>query len=63
MDEYECATCQRTATIKEDEHLPLCCGKQMKKKMPREICLQPTHAEHARPMEDEDSCDEFRAGV
>ncbi len=63
MDQYECATCQRTVTIVEDDHPPICCGKQMNKKMPREICLQPTHAEHARPMEDEDACDEFRAGI
>jgi len=26
------------------------------------ICLQPAHAEHVRPMEDEDACDDFRAG-
>ena len=63
MNEYECATCRRTATITEDEHAPICCGKTMNRRIPREICLQPTHAEHARPMEDEDACDEFRAGV
>jgi len=63
MDQYECMTCRRTATIEEDEQPPICCGKPMNKKMPREICLQPNHAEHARPMEDEDACDEFRAGV
>jgi len=31
-------------------------------KIPREICLQSSHAEHARPMEKDDACDDFRAG-
>jgi len=62
MDMYECISCKRTATVQEDKAIPTCCGKPMVKKIPREICLQPTHAEHARPMEDEDACDEFRAG-
>jgi len=61
MDIYECLTCKRTATIEEDGPAPKCCGKKMKK-MPREICLQPTHAEHARPMEKEEPCDDGRAG-
>jgi len=30
--------------------------------MQLDICTQPAHAEHARPMEDEDACDDFRAG-
>ncbi len=63
METYECESCKRTATVQDDETPPSCCGKPMKMKMPREICLQPTHAEHARPMEDEDACDEFRAGT
>ena len=62
MNLYECGSCQRTTIIENDEQPPTCCGKTMEKKKPREICLQPTHAEHARPMEDEDACDEFRAG-
>ena len=44
-----------------DGKLPYCCGKYMKK-LPLDICTQPAHAEHARPMEDEDACDDFRAG-
>ena len=28
----------------------------------RRVCLQPPHAEHARPMDDEDACDDGRAG-
>jgi len=56
---YECVSCHRTATIEAGDEIPECCGKPMQK-MPREICLQPAHAEHARPMESEDACDEFR---
>jgi len=63
MNMYECVTCKRTATIEEASGPPECCGKPMKKKMPREICLQPAHAEHARPMERDEPCDEFRAGI
>jgi hypothetical protein len=55
---YECLSCKRTSVGHEDD-IPRCCGRPMKK-IPREICLQPAHAEHARPMEKEDACDEFR---
>jgi hypothetical protein len=58
---YQCLACKRTATVDDPKMVPTCCGKPMKK-IPREICLQPAHAEHARPMEDEEPCDEFRAG-
>ena len=58
---YQCQTCQRTATIEEGENIPNCCGKPMEKQT-REICLQPAHSEHARPMEDEEPCNDFRSG-
>jgi hypothetical protein len=61
MKKYECITCKRTATIEENDAVPECCGKPMKQ-MPREICLQPAHAEHARPMHRDEPCDDFRAG-
>ena len=59
--EYECLTCKRTATIEDYKEIPECCGKKMKK-IPHEICLQPAHAEHARPMERDEACDDGRAG-
>ena len=31
-------------------------------KLKIDICTQPAHAEHARPMDEEDVCDEGRAG-
>jgi hypothetical protein len=61
MKTYECLTCKRTATVEDTKQPPKCCG-QIMKNMPREICLQPAHAEHARPMEEETACDEFREG-
>jgi hypothetical protein len=60
-EEYRCQSCKRTATVEENDEVPNCCGKPMQK-VSREICLQPDHAEHARPMEDEDACNDFRAG-
>jgi len=59
---YECTSCHRTATVEEGETPPVCCGKPMQR-LPREICLQPAHAEHARPMERDDACDEGREGI
>ena len=33
------------------------------KQLPLDICTQPAHAEHARPMVAMDACDDFRGGV
>ncbi len=60
MDEYICETCKRTEFVSGVQKIPQCCGKPMKKVFPKEICLQPAHPSHARPMEEEDACDEFR---
>lgn len=60
MTEYQCMSCKRTVNAKSNE-IPKCCGKSMKK-IPIEICLQPSHSEHSRPMEDEDACNDFRSG-
>ena len=57
---YECEDCGNTVKVK-DGKAPDCCGKTMKK-MPLDICTQPAHAEHARPMDDENACDDGRAG-
>jgi hypothetical protein len=62
METYECLSCKQTATIDENEQIPTCCGKPMHK-IPKEICLQPSHAEHARPMEEEEPCDDGRSGT
>ena len=57
---YECKGCGKTVKVT-DGKVPDCCGKPMTK-MTLDICTQPAHAEHARPMDDEDACDDGRAG-
>ena len=57
---YRCEDCDKIVKVSDGE-VPECCGKPMKQ-LPLDICLQPAHAEHARPMDDEDACDDFRAG-
>lgn len=59
-EKYKCNTCGKTVKIF-DGKIPKCCGKKMVK-IPLDICIQPSHAEHARPMEDEDACDNGRSG-
>jgi hypothetical protein len=61
MDKYECLTCKHTETVEDGVETPECCDNKMKK-IPREICLQPAHAEPARPMERDEACDDGRAG-
>jgi len=60
-ERYQCASCKRTVSVEENKEIPYCCGKAMEK-IKKEICLQPAHAEHARPMEHEEPCDDFRSG-
>ena len=55
---YKCSNCGREV---EDVTIPSCCGEPMEK-MPIEPCIQPAHAEHTRPMDQEDACDDGRAG-
>ena len=57
---YECEECGKTLK-RTDKKTPNCCGKPMKK-LSLDICTQPAHAEHTRPMESEDACDDGRAG-
>ena len=57
---FECENCGKTIKVS-DGTVPECCDKPMKKQS-LDVCLQPAHAEHARPMEDEDACDDGRAG-
>lgn len=59
-EEYQCKKCGKTVKITDGSH-PKCCGKNMQQ-ITKDICIQPAHAEHARPMEPEDTCDDFREG-
>ena len=58
--EFECVICKKTIRVPVNA-MPSCCGKKMKK-MPIDNCTQPAHAEHSRPMENEDACDDGRSG-
>jgi hypothetical protein len=57
---YECKDCGKKVKIS-NGIIPECCGKPMKQ-LPLDSCLQPAHAEHARPMDSDDPCDDGRAG-
>lgn len=57
---YQCTSCKKTKIV-DDDTIPTCCGHKMKQ-VPLEICMQPSHAEHARPMNNEEPCDDFREG-
>lgn len=59
---YQCQKCKKKIEVKENQKIPNCCGKQMQK-ISVDICLQPDHSEHARPMRDEEPCDDFRGGI
>jgi hypothetical protein len=57
---YKCIECGKTLII-ENNKTPKCCDKTMHE-VPLDICTQPAHAEHSRPMDEEDACDDFRSG-
>jgi hypothetical protein len=59
-ENYECEVCGKKVKVSEGS-APVCCGKSMKK-IPLDVCLQPAHAEHSRPMDKENACDDGRAG-
>jgi len=57
---YQCEVCKKT--IKTTDDAPNCCGKPMNQ-LSIDTCTQPAHAEHARPMESEEPCNDGRAGI
>ena len=57
---YKCKSCGKELKVKNGS-TPQCCGKPMNK-IPLDLCTQPAHAEHARPMESEDACNDGRSG-
>jgi len=58
--EYKCLSCGGTATAIGD--IPICCGRPMVK-VSLDACVSAgASAEHARPMDDEEPCDDSRAG-
>jgi len=57
---YECKECGKIIKTSNGE-VPKCCNKSMSEKK-LDICTQPANAEHSRPMDEEDACDDFRGG-
>ena len=57
---YECKKCGKRVKTSKGKN-PKCCNMSMEK-IPLDICIQPAHAEHARPMDEENACDDFRGG-
>jgi hypothetical protein len=57
---FKCENCGKKIPVT-DGTIPNCCGKPMTK-MPLDVCIQPAHAEHSRPMEHEDACNNGRSG-
>jgi hypothetical protein len=57
---YECIKCGKRIKTSKGKS-PKCCNISMKT-IPLDICIQPAHAEHARPMDEENACDDFRGG-
>jgi hypothetical protein len=58
---YECEECGRTEVVT-DGSVPECCGKPMKQ-VSLDVCMKPpADAESARPMDDDEACDDFRGG-
>jgi hypothetical protein len=59
-EKYKCEYCGKIVKTK-DKKIPKCCNHPMKK-IPLDICIQSTHPEHTRTREDEEPCDDGRAG-
>jgi hypothetical protein len=57
---YKCEGCGKTVKAS-GKKTPECCGEAMQK-VTSNICLQSDHAEDSRPMDDEEPCDDGRAG-
>ena len=61
---YECEICGKNVKVLNGA-IPECCDRPMKQKMIQNsapICIQASHSENARPMNDEEACDDGRAG-
>jgi hypothetical protein len=59
--EYTCEECGRSVSCATDAPTPECCGKSMTT-AGLDRCTRPANAEYSRPMDEEDACDDGRAG-
>jgi hypothetical protein len=59
---FECENCGGTQEQDADGATPECCGKPMKKAEPLPVCETSATAEHSRPDDFGEPCDDGRAG-
>ncbi len=62
VNKFKCEECGKEVEVSEKQDVPECCGEKMKQ-LPLDYCIQPSHPEHARPMDDEEPCDDGRGGI
>lgn len=61
--EYECKFCGNRKEVEgSDSDVPECCRKPMIKAEPLPVCGTTSTAEHSRPDDMEEPCDDGRAG-
>jgi len=59
---YQCEDCEKTAQKGDTAEVPDCCGKPMKR-VQEDVCVKaPAAAEHARFDDEDEPCDDGRAG-
>ena len=59
---YECPKCRRQEEG-DAEQAPVCCGQAMRSIGPLPVCELTQTAEHSRLEEDDEPCDDGRAGL
>jgi predicted ATP-dependent serine protease len=57
---YQCQECGKEKEEMNGKN-PSCCGKPMKQ-MKVDVCITAPSAEHARPFNDDEPCDDSRSG-
>ena len=57
---YRCLKCGKERITQENENLE-CCGQEMEQ-IPLDQCTQPHESEYSGPFEEDEPCDDGRAG-
>ena len=58
--EYQCSPCRKKLKS-QNGTIPLCCGQPMKQ-IKLDVCTKPHSAEYSGPYEEDEPCDDGRAG-
>jgi hypothetical protein len=56
---YKCKECNQTVVLDNPDEIPVCCNQTMEIELPQ---CQAVHPQMARPMENEEPCDDGRGG-